>query len=176
MRLSAMLRDPAHLTVREASIEDAAELTEFIRRLAAENLDTVTAREPPTLEGQQSFLTSAIEADRAFILVAEDGRTIVGMLDLWAGQKPETRHAGSFGMCVDLEWRNLGVGRRLLNMALNKVGAWDGFCRVELEVAAWNDPAISLYERAGFQTEGRKTKSFNRRGKPEDTLMMALTW
>src|SRR5436190_14081147 len=105
-----MSRNAAHLTVREASIQDAEALTDFARRLFAENLDTVTAREPPTLEGQQAFLKSAIEADRAFIFVADDGRTIVGMLDLWAGQKPETRHAGSFGMSVEREWRNLGVG------------------------------------------------------------------
>jgi RimJ/RimL family protein N-acetyltransferase len=47
---------------------------------------------------------------------------------------------------------------------------------LELEVAAWNAPAISLYEHMDFRQEGRKAMAVNIRGKPEDTLIMARTW
>ena len=41
---------------------------------------------------------------------------------------------------------------------------------------AWNTAGIRLYEGLGFVIEARKTKAINLRGRPEDMLLMALTW
>ena len=109
-------------------------------------------------------------------MLALDDNEVVGLLDLWAGGQPETRHSGSFGMSVIAERRNHGIGRRLLHAAIEQALLWNGFCRLELEVAAWNAPAIHLYEQFGFNHEGRKVKAVNIRCEPEDTLVMARTW
>ena len=79
-------------------------------------------------------------------------------------------------MSVAKAWRGRGVGGRLMSEAIRRARAWDGFCRIELEVAAWNGRGIALYERVGFRHEARRLKGINLRGTPEDSLMMALVW
>jgi RimJ/RimL family protein N-acetyltransferase len=46
--------------------------------------------------------------------------------------------------------------------------------RVELEVYARNARAIHLYEKYGFEHEGRKRRLYYVDGEPMDMLMMAL--
>lgn len=162
--------------VRRATDGDEYQMATFMGALSIEAPDTVTRRLPPTPEDQRQFLEAARKAERAFILLALDGDEVVGQLDLWAGGKPETRHAASFGMCVAAGRRNQGIGRQLLQAAIEQALLWDGFRRIELEVASWNGPAIRLYEQLGFSHEGRKVKAVNLRGEPEDTLIMARTW
>ena len=166
----------SRLEIRLAGEGDEHQMAAFMGALCAEAPDTVTRRPAPTPEDQRQFVESAGQAERAFILLALDGDEVIGLLDLWAGGKPETRHAASFSMCVAAERRNQGVGRRLLQAAMERALLWDGFRRLELEVAAWNAPAIRLYEKLGFRHEGRKVKAVNIRGEPEDTLIMARIW
>jgi len=164
------------IQVRAAVPGDEDRMAAFMRALCTEAPDTVTRRSPPSLQDQREFIERAGKAERAFILLALQGDEVIGLLDLWAGGKPETRHAASFGMSVVAERRNQGVGRRLLEAAIEQALIWEGFRRIELEVAAWNAPAIRLYERLGFNHEGRKVKAVSIRGEPEDTLIMARTW
>jgi putative acetyltransferase len=86
------------------------------------------------------------------------------------------RHLGRIGLSVTRDLRGRGIGRRLLQAAIDQARGWPGFCRLELECVPWNTPAIRLYESLGFLHEGRRVKGVNLRGTPEDMLLMALTW
>lgn len=165
-----------NIVVRRARQGDEGCMAAYMTALSAEAPDTVTRREPPSANDQLRFLERAEQVERAFILLAFDGAEVVGLLDLWAGSKPETRHSAAFGMSVKAGRRGQGIGRHLLKTAIDYALLWEGFCRLELEVAAWNAPAIHLYEELGFKHEGRKLKALNLRGLPEDTLIMARTW
>jgi len=68
------------------------------------------------------------------------------------------RHVGRLGMGILPAYRGQGLGRRLLREVLSRMFA-RGLLRVELEVFASNLPAIKLYEREGFVTEGRKRRA-----------------
>lgn len=162
--------------VRAATEADADRMVTYMSALTAEAPDTITRRPPPSSDDQRQFVRRAESAERAFILLAMQNDEVLGLLDLWAGGTPETRHSARFGMSVAKARRNRGVGRQLVGAAVERALAWDGFCRLELEVAAWNMPAIHLYERLDFKLEGRKCKAVNIRGLPEDTLVMARTW
>ncbi len=54
-------------------------------------------------------------------------------------------------LCVLPEWRGSGLGSSLLRMACQSLAA-RGAARVSLTVTAENRRAVSLYEKAGFQT------------------------
>ena len=97
-----------NVEVRAARLGDEHRMAAFMGVICAEAPDTVTRRPAPTPEDQRQFLESAGSAERAFILLALDDEEVVGLLDLWAGGKPETRHTASFGMCVAAERRNQG--------------------------------------------------------------------
>lgn len=170
------MRDLSRVTIRNASEHDAEAMAAYMAALSAEALDTVSRRPPRSVDDERAFVRKALSAERAFILLAFFHEEVVGLLDLWAGASPEFRHCGQFGMSVARDWRGKGIGRRLLVTALDDALAWEGFCRLELEVAPWNTPAIGLYESLGFNVEARKAKAVNFRGRPEEFILMACTW
>ncbi len=164
------------VVLRRAREADAAAMADYMAALTAEHLETITPREAPSVEDERDWVLQAAFAERGLILLAEAGEAVIGILDFWGGERSDNRHAGSFGMSVAKAWRGRGVGRRMLQWVIDEAHGWPGFCRIELECVAWNAPAIGLYESLGFKTEGRMVKAINLRGKPEDMLVMALTW
>src|SRR5690348_8704071 len=106
------------VTIRRASLEDAAILVAYMNALIAEKLDTIGRRDPITLQEEQDFLRKAEQAERAFFLLAIEDEHVIGMLDLWAGTRPYNRHSGQFGMSVAKAHRGKGVGRKLLEGAI----------------------------------------------------------
>jgi RimJ/RimL family protein N-acetyltransferase len=164
------------IVVRQARVDDARAMVDYMAALIGERLDTISLRTGPTVEDEREWVLRADLSERSFILLATQGERLVGLLDLSAGDRPDTRHAGRFGMSVAKAWRGRGVGKQLLAAAIAEARGWPGFCRIELECVAWNAPAIALYQGLGFVLEARKTKAINLRGRPEDMLLMALTW
>jgi RimJ/RimL family protein N-acetyltransferase len=143
--------------------------------LADENLDTVSGLRPTTAQ-EVEFIEKAERNGRAFILIALDVDKVIGVLDLWAGESPINRHAGRIGTSVLASHRRKGIGRRILDSAIHEAKNWADFHRIELEVVPWNEPAIRLYESAGFTTEGIKRKAAILGGRAVDLVQMALVW
>ena len=164
------------VVVRRARESDAQAMADYMAALMAEKLETITPREAPSVEDERDWVLQASFAERGMILMAEAGGEVIGLLDFWGGERPDNRHAGYFGMSVAKAWRGRGVGRRMLQWVIDEAHGWPDFCRIELECVAWNTSAIGLYESLGFKLEGRMVKAINLRGKPEDMLVMALTW
>ena len=163
------------IIIRLATVDDAQALSKFMDVLADEKLDTIPGLRF-TPEHEKGFLQKASDKARASILVALDDEQIVGMLDIWAGERAHECHAARLGMSVLAPYRRQGVGRKLLETAIGEAKTWPGFCRVELDVIPWNEPAIRLYESMGFVREGVKRKATKYRDKPDDLILMALVW
>lgn len=161
--------------IRDATEGDAAALVDLMTALSREGLDTVSRRAPPTTDEERDFIAAAGAAGGVVLIAVEDA-TIVGLLDLWPGQKPYDQHVCHFGMSVKREYRGKGIGRQLAAAAIERCRSWPTSCRLELEVTPWNTPAIALYEKLGFVVEATKRKAINLRGQPEDLILMALTW
>ena len=66
--------------------------------------------------------------------------------------------------------RGKGFGRTLLDAAADASRAW-ACAQLTLEVSAANEPALRLYQRAGFQIVGRRPKFYNDRS---DAILMDL--
>ncbi len=164
------------IAVRQATIDDARAMVAYMGDLVGEGLDTIAIRTAPRLEDQREFIERARLADCAAIWLAVDGRDVVGLLDVWGGERADMRHLGRIGLSVAHDLRGRGIGRRLLRAAIDQARGWPGFCRLELECVPWNALAIRLYESLGFLHEGRRVKGVNLRGTPEDMLLMGLTW
>ena len=164
------------IVIRPARLFDAPGMVDYMAALIAEKLDTISVRTCPSLEDEREWVLRTEISERMLILLALHGDEIIGMLDLSAGERPDNRHTGRFGMSIARRWRGRSVGRKLLAAAIAAAREWPGFCRIELECVAWNAAGIRLYEGLGFVIEARKTKAVNLRGRPEDMLLMALTW
>ena len=164
------------IVIRPARLFDAQSMVDYMDALIAERLDTISVRTCPSLEDEREWILRTEISERMLILLAMRGDTVIGMLDLSAGDRPDNRHTGRFGMSIAKRWRGRGIGRSLLSAAIVAAREWPGFCRIELECVAWNAAGVRLYKSLGFVIEARKTKAVNLRGRPEDMLLMALTW
>ncbi len=76
--------------------------------------------------------------------------------------KEKVRHRAEFGISVDQDYWNLGIGRALTKSCIECAKA-AGYSQLELDVVAENDNAIALYESLGFAEYGRNPKGFRSR-------------
>lgn len=87
-------------------------------------------------------------------------------------QAGKRRHVGVIGIAVHDGFQRRGIGQALMEALLDLADTCLSLVRVELEVFASNARAIRLYERLGFEHEGRKRRGVIRRGQYEDVLAM----
>ena len=93
--------------------------------------------------------------DGQFTLVASVEGEVVGHLNLRTSpHSPRRKHAGSIGMGVHDEWQGKGVGTALVEALIDLADRWLNLTRLELSVWTDNEPAIRLYRKFGFETEG----------------------
>ncbi|HEX4597960.1 MAG TPA: GNAT family N-acetyltransferase [Burkholderiaceae bacterium] len=117
-----------------------------------------------------------VAADRARgnpFLVALDHDRVVGWCEVRRDILPGRAHAGMLGMGLRGPYRGKGLGRQLIEQAL-QAARQHGFERIELMVRSPNARAIRLYSQVGFQEEGRKRDAVRLDDGSEDELMMAL--
>jgi len=85
---------------------------------------------------------------------------------------PEEAHGGVFGLSVDGARRGSGIGTALVEALL----AWapdHGICRIQAYAFATNPRAVALYERLGFEHEGRLIGAIRRDGEEIDVIALA---
>ncbi|MEO0337320.1 MAG: GNAT family N-acetyltransferase, partial [Pseudomonadota bacterium] len=70
------------------------------------------------------------------------------------------RHRVQMGMSVHPQWRGQGIGRALLQAAVDYCVAHPLIRKFELGVIEQNSKALALYESFGFREEGRSKRGF----------------
>ena len=161
------------IAIRPAEPSDAPELVSLAASVGQEAgewlLSTETWR--PVADERRYLKAVRRHADAA-VYVALDGDRIVGRLSLARDPHPASKHVADLGLMVAATHRRRGIGTALLEAAV----AWakgSGVSKLELHVFPWNEPAIQLYERFGFEREGRRRGHYLRHGEAVDALLMA---
>ncbi|WP_102306005.1 GNAT family N-acetyltransferase [Vibrio cyclitrophicus] len=108
-----------------------------------------------------------------FTLVAEVSGKVVGHITLFMTTKVRDRHCAGLAIAVNPDMQGKGVGKVLMQEAINQADNWLNLVRLELEVHADNHGATTLYESVGFQLEGTKKLSTFKGGKYVDMLLMS---
>lgn len=153
------------MDIREATPADAGNLVAYLKALVAEPgiCIPLTPEEVVSVEQERAMLDDFSRSERALMLIAQAEGQLVGELSLKAiSPRRSIAHVGTLGMSVKSDWRRKGVGRELLAAAIEWAPS-AGIKRIELYVYARNEPAIRLYETAGFTHEGRR-RGFIREG------------
>jgi len=127
--------------------------------------------EAPPLERVRRFVLGNLKTGTAQF-VALDEEQVVGWCDIAPKQHEALRHSGTLGMGVASTHRGRGIGSRLLQATLDTAEA-GGISRVELMVRADNRPAIALYRRFRFVTEGTCRRYLQVDGAWYDAHLMA---
>lgn len=114
-------------------------------------------------------IASELENIWSYWLVAVCGEQVVGYI----GSQSSIDETDVMNVAVHPDWRRRGIGERLIT-ALVEALKFRGSHALLLEVRASNSPAISLYEKLGFQQVGLR-KNYYRNPK-EDALILRKEW
>ena len=139
--------------------------------VARERLYLAWVQAPP-LDSTRAFVLSNIAADVPQFVAVTDGE-VVGWCDISPFRSEGFQHRGELGMGVCQRYRRLGIGQQLAARTIQRAKE-KGLERIELEVFASNVPAIKLYEKMGFVTEGVKKKARKMDSNYDDVVEMVL--
>lgn len=106
-------------------------------------------------------------------LLAVHNEKVVGQLGLQFYPGQRRKHAATFGMAVCSSVLGQGVGRVLLNAAIDSCDNWLNISRLELLVFVDNESAIRLYKSSGFVVEGTNKNFAYKAGQYVDVYSMA---
>jgi RimJ/RimL family protein N-acetyltransferase len=160
---------PAGVTVRPLREADLDALVELYAAVAAEGR-WIGAEAPVDRERRRRRFADDLQRDNTVMLVAEAGGELVGELGLLVAGYG----VADLGMLVAEGWRRRGVGSALLRAGIDRARQ-AGAHKVALQVWPHNHAAIALYERFGFQVEGRLRRHYRRRsGELWDAIVMGL--
>ncbi len=162
--------------VRPAGPGDAEALTRLAEAISAEPEAWLISADGEwrSVGDERRYLKAVRRYPHAAVLVAErtDGM-IIGRLSLARDTHPASTHVADLGLMVAKTARRQGVGRALLEAAVEWARG-SGVRKLELHVFPWNEPAITLYERFGFEREGFRKGHYYRAGKDVDAILMAF--
>ena len=154
------LKNGTSLIVREANYNDAIFINQMIAQIFSTTDQVLTSldefRNSMTLNEQLTRIKDYLESPCKCLLVAEVGQKLVGTLDFWNGHRKRIEHTGEFGMGVVSEYRNLGVGKCMIEFLLKWATENPIIEKVKLCVFASNENGIHLYKKMGFIEEGRR--------------------
>jgi len=130
--------------------------------------------EAPPIETTREFVLDHITNDWPQLVALHEDK-VIGWCDISSLDRPVFAHVGSLGIGVVDGYREMGVGRALMKVAL-QAAQQKGLTRIELTVRENNSRAINLYKDLGFITEGIHRNGLCINGKYENHIFMALLW
>jgi len=162
------------VVVRAAEPGDAVALVALANEVTAEPegwLLTETAWR--TAADERRYLRALRRHPDGAVFVADDDGAIVGRLSVSRDPHPASSHVADLGLMVARGERRRGVGSALMRAA-EQWARGSGIEKLELHVFPHNAPAIALYEKLGYEREGRRRAHYHRTdGERVDAILMA---
>lgn len=170
--MSAVIERP--FVIRTAVPTDAAAIAALYREVAAEDAAfAMLPHEVPAAQIIAKRIAARVGA-RGRCLVAHEGPTIVGMIDLRAETPSRRSHGAELVLAVASTHRRRGLARELLTAAQ----AWAHTAGIEVlrvAVRVGNEAALRLYAAASFVEDGRTPRAIKRdEGAYEDVVHLSL--
>ncbi|MGT2743240.1 GNAT family N-acetyltransferase [Streptococcus plurextorum] len=148
------------VVIEEAQALDAQGLAE-IMSLVQEESDFLTRdSDSPdmTVEEAGLFIDKQASATNAICLLAKIGTTVIGVLNVSAGNFTRIDHIGEIFLAVRKDYQGYGVGKFLMEALIDWAENTPHIRRLELTVQARNSKAVHLYKKYGFDIEATKKR------------------
>ena len=148
------------LLIREAEPKDAAELVAFLNRVSLETDFTSLDGDGILLtsEEMEIFLNKQASSDNQITLLAFLNDKIAGIVNITADQRKRVRHIGDLFIVIGKKYWNNGLGSLLLEEVIEWAQASGILRRLQLTVQTRNLAAVHLYQKHGFEIEGRQER------------------
>lgn len=167
------INNPLNLLIREAKVGDANEIVEAERTIAEEPGYFCSQPSELTVENVINTITAFKDGGGLYLVAESDGK-IVGHAFLEPQHLESLRHVADLNIAVHLGWQNKGIGTELLKQMIRWAKESGTLRKIQLNVRASNLGAISLYEKIGFEEEGRLKNRVKVKDGYVDDIIMGL--
>lgn len=158
-----------NITIRRATFDDVPAITQMHADYSAY---ANTLQLPyPTTRTWEARLGANNPLITQFVAILDDN--VVGLLAISQASQARRRHVATFGITVSEAHQGKGIGSQLMQVMVDYCDNWLNIHRIELEVFATNESGVGLYEKFGFELEGKMRDYAFRDGQYVDAVMMS---
>ena len=158
-----------NITIRRATLDDVPAITQMHADYSAY---ANTLQLPyPTTRTWEARLGANDPLVTQFVAILDD--KVVGLLAISQASQARRRHVATFGITVSEAHQGKGIGSQLMQVMVDYCDNWLNIHRIELEVFATNESGVGLYEKFGFELEGKMRDYAFRDGQYVDAVMMS---
>ena len=141
---------------QEPDVQIASSLVHFLEKVSKQT-DFATFGDLSHFSAQameESILMDQADP-KALTLLATLGDRVIGLCRIAGESDPNFSHIGHLFIVIDKDYWGNGLAQTLLEMMEEWLTEMRPFARLSLEVQARHPAAIHIYEKFGFQIEGR---------------------
>lgn len=152
---------------------DTAMLRDFINEFVEEDGYLLVDRKM-SLKGEREFQRAKareMQSKRTIIVLCWDGKRLAGNASATIGEFKQ-RHNAWFGLIVRQGYRGMGLGRKLLSLAMHEARKTLKAKNLWIEYIEGNVPACALYEKLGFREVARLKNYVRHKGAYRDKMLM----
>ncbi|MDP2315390.1 MAG: GNAT family protein [Pseudomonadota bacterium] len=150
------------MRVEPAVPGDAPAILALHRRVLAEGEWFITQPDefPESVDAKVAVIRDAARSDNGVFLVARHQHALVGWAQVVGGGRRRTHHVGRLEMMVDARVRGVGIGSALLGAIVQWAERSPAVYKLSLNAFAHNTRALALYQKFGFEEEGRRKREY----------------
>jgi len=120
-----------------------------------------------------------IKKENEICIIAENPKlkppfNIIGQCEISNSDWDAAAHVGILGIIVKKNYRDFGIGRELIQIALEESKKLNNKEKIILSCFSTNERAIYLYKKLGFKIVGTRTKQFYMNSTYYDEILMEL--
>ena len=160
-------------SIRLAQPADAEALIALSARVAADSPYFLAYDVDPASGADMLQAALGRNSERGCVFMAAEGHAAIGALLARPHGHPAFNGVIQLGLSVDPDHRRKGIGRALMQAAIEWARA-SGHRRLQLAAVTANRPAVALFESLGFQHEGALKDAAEIAGMRHDVIPMGL--
>ena len=171
------LKDGRSVEVRPSQKGDGAKVHAYLTELGESTPFILTfPGDMRSVDAYEQHITGIADGKFYSLSAFDPGSgSIVGNTSFHFGSRVKLAHVAEMGTGVLPGWQGIGLGAWMLNRAIDDMRAIERIEKLELTVMDGNEVAMRMYERAGFEHEGRKKRSIKQpTGEYRDELLMGM--
>lgn len=164
------------LILREAQVQDASQMVDYIHTLSMET-DFLTFGPGEinlTVEEEEKIIQSKVQSENQLNLCAFIEGKLAGNLSFISPTRPRVSHTGEFGVSVLQAYWGLGVATELITYLLEWAKKGQHIRKINLRVRSDHEKAIRLYRKLGFIQEGVENRGLCIAGQFYDFIHMGV--
>jgi len=170
------LKNGKVVTIRQAEITDAEKLLNTIKNYIpqSEFIPILEKEIKLTIEQEKEWIKYFLTYENSLLLVAEYENNIIGNIDLTGKQRKVMEHTALIGMGILKEWRNIGLGTKLISLIIEWSKKNPILELIWLQVYTENKLGLGIYHKMGFVESGVVKNFFKHNDRYFDNLTMIM--